>query len=257
MRVITEVELREKYKKSQFSTFHLPQGCRLTPAAAQFLSERKIQVITDENSKLELKVQENEAKDNEKTQNQHQTENLKTEKKEVAKKPEHMTHLRGKTLVAKNHPRIKFRGKVDTLEALLISTIIDVEKLGLSDLARDLREFLQYVANMMRAEVMEETLPPLSIRSWSEKEIREISHNPQRYFGIKHFMPKPEHGKLIAQLNYIRTQCRELEVAALDAFYSSDGKVERKDILQAVNRFSSLLYVMMVGLMSGHYKVGC
>lgn len=246
MRVFTEIELREKYKKCEFTTFHLPQATRLTPAAAQFLSERKIKIIaTAEDAPSDAKTQEPPVKQAQNNQ------------EESTKKPEHMTHLRGKNLVAKNHPRIKFRGKVDTLEALLISIIVDVEKLGLADLAIDLREFLQYVAEMMRAEVKEETLHPLSIRSWSEKEIRELSHNPQKHFGIKHFMPKPEQGEVIARLNCLRTQCRELEVAALDAFYGSDGKVEREDILQAVNRFSSLVYVMMVGLMSGHYKIGC
>ena len=35
-------------------------------------------------------------------------------------KPEHMTHLNGDTLVEKTHPRILFRGAVDTLEAELL-----------------------------------------------------------------------------------------------------------------------------------------
>ena len=36
-------------------------------------------------------------------------------------KPEHMTHLDGTTLVPKTHPRIVFRGKMDSLEARLIA----------------------------------------------------------------------------------------------------------------------------------------
>ena len=35
-------------------------------------------------------------------------------------KPEHFTHLDGDTLVPKNHPRIRFRGALDTLEAQLL-----------------------------------------------------------------------------------------------------------------------------------------
>ena len=35
-------------------------------------------------------------------------------------KPEHMTHLNAQVLVAKTHPRIRFRGKMDLLEAELL-----------------------------------------------------------------------------------------------------------------------------------------
>ena len=38
----------------------------------------------------------------------------------VEEKPEHMTHLNGEFLVPKDHPRILFRGKMDTLESELI-----------------------------------------------------------------------------------------------------------------------------------------
>ena len=38
----------------------------------------------------------------------------------VEEKPEHMTHLNGEVLVPKTHPRIRFRGAMDTLEAELL-----------------------------------------------------------------------------------------------------------------------------------------
>ena len=38
----------------------------------------------------------------------------------VEEKPEHMTHLNAEMLVPKTHPRILFRGAMDTLEAELI-----------------------------------------------------------------------------------------------------------------------------------------
>ena len=41
----------------------------------------------------------------------------------LEEKPEHMTHLNGDTLVPKTHPRILFRGKLDTLEAELLLLI--------------------------------------------------------------------------------------------------------------------------------------
>ncbi len=256
MRVITEVELREKYKKSPFTSFTLPAGCKFTPAASQFLSERQIEI----KEKNEEKPVQNKEEKKEYTQDSKKTVNKAAQEKKAEKKsekPEHMTHLRGKTLVSKSHPRIKFRGKLDSFTALLMKTIVDIEKYGYKKLSKDLRELLDYsMVKMMRADVLDEKLEPLTIHGWSQQEIREISHNPQRYLGVKHIFPTPEHGEIVAKLNILRAKSRELEVVAHEAFYEIPGQVEREDILQALNRYSSLIYVMMAGLVSGLYKPG-
>jgi ethanolamine utilization cobalamin adenosyltransferase len=241
MRVITEIELRDEYKKAPFTSFKLPEGCRLTPSAAQFLSERKIEVITGQQAQANRIVKsETTRKNNSGSGNE---------------KPEHMTHLRGTELVLKSHPVIKYRGKLDTFEALLLSTVLDAESAGFHELARDLQDTLDYSRQVMRAEVKIEHLAQIKIRGWSPQEIRERSHYLKKYYDINHFTPQPGHGRLIAQLNYLRTQARELELSAIDAF-CSDEKVEREDILQALNRFSSLIYIFMAQLLSGHYKIG-
>jgi ethanolamine utilization cobalamin adenosyltransferase len=43
----------------------------------------------------------------------------------------------------------------------------------------------------------------------------------------------------------------------MDAFTVALEVVEREDIIQGLNRLSSLIYIMMVQLISGHYRVGC
>lgn len=239
MRVITEGELREQYKQKEFQTFRLPAGVGLTPAARQFLSERRIKLLTGDG--------EAEA-----------GYTVYSTGERLSEKPEHMTHIRGTALVPKNHPRIKFRGKLDSFEALLISAIVEAGSQGYGELAADLGELLEFSRQIMSAEVREQPLPPLSFRGLSPEEIREHSHHPGKYYGVPHLFPQPVQGKLMAQLNFIRTQCRELELAALDAFYG-DGEgdpVERPDILLALNRFSSLVYIMMLQMVSGRYKVG-
>lgn len=220
MRVITEAELRDQYKQAEFSSFRLPDDTRLTPSAQQFLSERRISIITGDSGK-----------------------------------PENMTHLNGKSLVLKSHPRIKFRGKLDSMEALVISTILEVESHGYVELAKDLGDVLDYLRQVMSAEVRERPLEPLTFHSLNSEEIREHSHYPHRHYGISHFLPQPRHGKLMAQLNMLRVQTRELEVAAMDAF-CTQTVMDRPDIIQALNRLSSLFYIMMIQICSGHYKVG-
>ncbi|MGI6686274.1 MAG: cobalamin adenosyltransferase [Bacillota bacterium] len=243
MRAITETELRDAYKKAEFISYTLPEGCRLTPAAAQFLSERRIPVH---------KAGASSAVSTPKPGKQEAYS-----VSEMKGKPEHMTHLNGRNLVLKNHPRIKFRGKIDTFEALLINAILEIEGVGYQELGRDLREVLNYVRQILRAEVKEEPLAAISFHGWPESEIRDRSHHPQKYFGVNHLLPNPEQGVLMAKLNYLRTQARELELAAMDAFPATPEKMEREDIIQALNRLSSLIYIMMVQLVSGHYRVGC
>lgn len=242
MRAVTETELRDAYKKAEFTSYTLPEGSRLTPAAAQFLSERRIPVHTA-----------TEVKD-------HPIEPAKNEvyaREQISGKPEHMTHLNGKNLVIKNHPRIKFRGKIDTFEAHLINGILEVQGLGYQELGRDLKDVLAYTRQILRAEVLDEPLPPLYFNGWSGEEIRERSHHPQKYFGVGHLTPNPEHGALMGKLNFLRTQAREVELVAMNAFIVNRETVEREDILQSLNRLSSLLYIMMIQLVSGHYRVGC
>lgn len=256
MRVITEGELREQYKQKEFQTFRLPAGVGLTPAARQFLSERRIKLLTGDSEAEGVSAgrdgQPSPGREAEAGYTVYSTG------ERLAEKPEHMTHIRGTALVRKNHPRIKFRGKLDSFEALLIVTIVEAGSQGYGELAADLGELLEFSRQIMSAEVREQPLPPLSFRGLSPEEIREHSHHPGKYYGVPHLFPQPVQGKLMAQLNFIRTQCRELELAALDAFYG-DGEgdmVERPDILLALNRFSSLVYIMMLQMVSGRYKVG-
>jgi len=255
MRVITEAELREQYKQSEFTSFRLPEGAGLTPAARQFLSERGIQVLTgsgETGGRPAGRAEQAVAGRAGGTGEAGYTVLATGEK--VAEKPEHLTHVRGTMLVPKNHPRIKFRGKLDSLEALLISAIVEVDSQGLGELARDLGELLEYCRRIMSAEVREQPLVPLSFRGLTAAEIREHSHHPRRFYGVAHLFPQPGQGRVMAQLNFIRTQCRELELVAMDAFYGDqDG---RPDILMALNRLSSLVYIMMLQLASGRYKVG-
>lgn len=250
MRVITEVELREQFKEAEFTSYQLPAGARLTPSAEQFLSERKIKILTDSPGASEPRGKHLNYTDIEGGYS------VLTTGEKLAEKPEHMTHIRGTALVLKNHPRIKFRGKLDSLEALLISAIIEVAGHGYRELARDLSELLAYARQIMSAEVKGEPLTPLSYRGLSPAEIREHSHHPQRYYDVSHILPQPDMGRLMAQLNMLRTQSRELELAAMDAFCGLPDGEDRPDIIQSLNRLSSLIYIMMLQLTSGHYKVG-
>ena len=257
MKVITEIELRDLYQKQPFDCYKLEYPDKLTPAAYQFLTERRIE-ITEINHKNSDKPASKEKKERQSPEvKASETGYLIVDTgKHVTEKPEEYTHLKGRNLVPKNHKRIKFRGKLDSLQASLIALIIEIESSGHKTLSEDMSKILDYLRKILRAEVLEEQLELITFNGWNDAEIRDRSHHPDKYFGIKHFMPEPKFGKLMAALNQLRTQVRELEILAVDAFlFEKENRVERQDILLALNRLSSLVYIVMCQYLGGFYKI--
>ena len=154
-------------------------------------------------------------------------------------KPEHMTHLHGDTLVSKNHPRIHFRGKLDSLGAQVV--LIQCEVAVDPALVANLQEIRDVVHELMRCEVLDRPFARDTILGLSFAELREQSHNPQKYFGLRAMIaPDAGQGRTNALLNALRTAVRETELAAVAAF-----EAERPDLTQALNRLSSGVYILM------------
>lgn len=156
-------------------------------------------------------------------------------------KPEHMTHLNGEVLVPKTHPRIRFRGKMDTLEAeLILCQLVPGAPEGA------LGEILDLSRKILRCDVLEEPLRQDTLCGLTQEEQRGRSHMPQDYYGQPHFMPQASDGSVIAGLNRARCFAREAELAAMEAFSDREGNLIREDIPKALNRMSSMLYLLMI-----------
>ena len=159
----------------------------------------------------------------------------------MEEKPEHMTHLNGEFLVEKIHPRIAFRGKVDTLEAELLLCFAHTQ----GSVSAQLKEALSYTRNLLRYEVLDEPVPDMPLGGMDAAALRQRSHRPQEFYGQPHFMPEPEDGAAILQVNRARCAARAAELAAVAAFPTG-----REDLLRAFNRLSSFLYLVMIQLKS-------
>ena len=164
----------------------------------------------------------------------------------VEGKPEQMTHLNGDVLVPKTHPRIVFRGKMDTLESELILC-----QLADKSLENPVGEILGLARQIIRCDVLEEPLAWDTLCGLTESQQRTRSHFPQEYYGQPHFMPSFSDGMVIARLNRARCAAREAELASMDAFSDREGKLTRQDIPQALNRMSSMLYLLMIQKKAG------
>jgi len=158
-------------------------------------------------------------------------------------KPEHMTHLNGNVLVMKTHPRIRFRGKMDQLEAELLLCQTQVPTVS-----AQLGEILALARNLVRCDVLEEPVKEEKLCGLTMDELRSRSHRPQDFYSQPHFMPQAQDGLDILLLNRARCCARSAELAAAEAFCDREGLPTREDILRALNRMSSMLYLLMIQL---------
>lgn len=202
--------------------FFLGKGDCLTPGARDFLQRERIPILSGEEAKIETYRLENGGF--------------------IREKPEHMTHLHGDVLVPKTHPRIVFRGAIDTLEAELVLCQLEIPRLR-----KELEEILDLARKIIRCDVLEEKLETETLCGLTQEELRKHSHFPQQYYDQPHFMPAYTDGKEILLLNRCRCAARHAELRAVAAF--CDGaKPVREDILRAMNRMSSMLYILMIRL---------
>ena len=195
--------------------FYLGKGDQLTSEARDFLARERIEILPANRAKPERWKLENGGF--------------------MEEKPEHMTHLNGDTLVPKTHPRIRFRGAVDTLEAEILLCGLELPRHR-----EALAELLALTRQILQCEVLEKTLEERPLCGLTETEIRRRSHFPQEHYGQPHFMPDFADGQIILRLNKLRTLVRATELAANQAL------PERTDLLKALNRMSSMVYLLMI-----------
>ena len=207
--------------------FYLGKGDQLTSQARDFLVRERIEILPADRAKPD--------------------EYRLLTGGTVTEKPEHMTHLHGNVLVMKTHPRIAFRGAIDTLEAelLLAQSVLCKPYDG------QVGEVLEFARRLIRCDVLDEQVEDDKLCGLTAEELRVRSHRPQEFYGQPHFMPAAGDGEGILRVNRARCAARAAELSAVAAFSDREGNPTRPDILKALNRLSSMLYIIMIQLKAG------
>lgn len=219
----TEEAVRANIRNRQGRrVFFLGDKDTLTPGARDYLTREKIPILSAAEAPIEEYRLPNGAV--------------------IREKPEHMTHLHGDVLVHKTHPRIAFRGAVDLLEMELLLCQNALEK----PYSGEIGEILGLARQLIRCEVLSETVSCQRLCGLSASEIRSRSHHPADYYGQPHFMPEASDGQAMLLLNRCRCAVRSAELAAARAFTDEDGNCTRTDIMQALNRMSGMVYILMI-----------
>ncbi|MBC2851703.1 ethanolamine utilization protein [Cetobacterium sp. 8H] len=249
--VLTEEKLKMMYKQKKIDRLVIDEGTILTPSARQFLNERGIELVSEiGKSSSEIKEKESE-KDN--------TQDIKIKYKGVngevyVDKPEYMTQIYGNVLVKKDNKRIVFRGKIDSLQAKWLVLSKEFENSKNINLVKDLESVEKFIKKILVSEVLGEALGDVEVLSYNLDQIKEVSHNPNKYFKRGHlFDISKKEDVIVLKLNELRTYSRETEISAIEAFVKENGVIERKDLLTALNRMSSVIYIMMLKGAVGEY----
>lgn len=254
MKVITEAILRDELRADSPEIYYVPEGKIISPAAREYLQQRKIKIAKEQGA----------------AQPHREARQCQPPEKSVPgtpkfidyetgafymEKPEHMTHLHDNVLVRKSHPRIIFRGKLDSLQASVVYAQAAIDKAGGGQkLIDDLSDILGVLREIMRCDVLNEEFTGEPIIGLTHAELRERSHDPMKFFQIKRMLlPDYSMGEAYAMLNWIRAGVRETEIAAVQGFASGSG-TGRNDIIQGLNRVSSAMHIMMCRHLAGEYR---
>lgn len=263
MNVITEAYLRDIMKENRPEVFYVPEGSLLSPSARDYLNQYKIKiekqepgvVEKDNGVKSEIPAEKSPEIDADSCHIQKAAYVDYATGAFFTSKPEHMTQLTGNKLVPKNHLRIVFRGKLDSLQALIILNQSFIAKNSRrTKLLEDLEDVLKILQNIMRCDVLDEPFTIERIIGLTHAELREHSHNPMKFYNIRQMiMPHYTMGEEYAILNQIRTAIRECEISAVNA-YQIGNDYTHQDILEEFNRLSSALHIMMCKYLAGDYN---
>ena len=157
--------------------------------------------------------------------------------------------------MTKEHPRIWFRGKVDSAIAAAILVQKQLQPVlapELQGLLADLRSWLGWA---MRCEVLDEAVPVLSMGPFSREAVRRLACHPEE-LGLEPLCPDAAEGSIFTLLNWLRAIIRETEVAAAFAFRKQDGTLERPDILELLDGLSNAVYAFMLLVKAGDRGLG-
>ena len=254
--VLSEDILKIKYRKEPFDVFEIEKGTLLTPSAKQFLNEKGIElVIKGEKPFVSTKNEENNVDTEEKAPYE-KPKYIGKNGEYYFEKPEYMTVVDGNILISKNSKLIALRGKIETFLAELLLTGKEIELTSNNDkLIRDIETVIKFVQNIMVAEKLNKILENQTFfDSKSIKDIKEIIENPKQYLKKGHLLEISLNSDLtIHKLNRLRFLARELEIQAID-YFVEDYKVSRKDLLEAFNILSDVIYIIILKVDNGEYR---
>lgn len=265
MPIVTETHLRNQIRQPQQGmSITLPKDTRFSPSALDFIKQWKIEVVYGEKLPAEAEESPVAAESAPKPGWDKpgafpvvltgDLPRCTTCGMPVKPKPEHMTQLDAGHFSPKNTPRIRFRGRMDTLHALFLLVLTRARAENLPVLAERLKTLAAYCREITSAEYNHRQVEPLVLDGLGDEDLRKATHTPEQAIGIPHIVPGPADPEILHWLNLLRCQVREAELTGLDAFAPYGDQPAEPDLVRAVNRLSNAVYYLALLFVAGKLK---
>lgn len=254
MLVITEADLRRMWQDGRGTLAPMPRDARLTPSARDFIKHWNLEIpYVDEPAVSDSKRPTWDRPGTFPVQRSGTAPVCNTCGQAVADKPGHLTQLDAGYIAPKTTPRLLFRGKMDTLQAHFLVTGALAQRLQLSALTKSLDTLTAYCREITSAEYHGRKVAPLEMDGQNADAIQAAIHRPEDSLGVAHLVPSADDHEMLLQLNLLRCQVRENELAGATVFTDTDHRPTRSDLIQALNRLSSAVYLLALRFKAEHH----
>jgi ethanolamine utilization cobalamin adenosyltransferase len=219
MKFITEEYLRDLYRKEAFNTYKLQQGQRLTPGAAEYLSDKKIKVDNDA-SKANKNVSQNS-----------QAETIKEE---------------GNNNLNLNK---KLCYKLKSMEAVFLVTSSEILKEDIIS-AQNIINLGRKISNIRKVVESKCTLEPVYCRECTGMNSSNFTTEIDDCFEITEFHMQLEKSNIILKMHALRCELRELQFEIINTYKNDDESLKNKiigNVNSIINSLSQLICLAVGG----------
>ncbi|KZL90889.1 cobalamin adenosyltransferase [Clostridium magnum] len=227
IRFITEEYLRDLYRKEPFNTYKLQQGQRVTPGAAQYLSDKRIKMITD-NSKV---------KESNKIKAVKQVETVKEE--ENSNSNVNLNLNLKKKLCCK----LKFT------EATFLVTSSEILREDII-LAQNVISLGRKISNIRNVVEGKGTLEPIYCKECTGINSLNFTTELEDCFEITEFHMQLNKSSAILKIHVLRCALRELHFQIIDTYKNDDDDLKNR-IINTINSIINSLSQLICSAVGG------
>ncbi|NMM65359.1 cobalamin adenosyltransferase [Clostridium sp. P21] len=227
IKFITEEYLRDLYRKEPFDTYKLQQGQRLTPGAAQYLSDKRMKLITDD-SKANTKVNAN--------------SQVKVVKQVEEVKQDSSTNSSLNSNLNLDL-RKKLCCKLKSIEATFLVTSSEILKEDII-LAQNIISLGRKISNIRSVVEGKGTLEPIYCRECTGMNSLNFTTEIEDCFEITEFHMQLDKSSAILKIHVLRCALRELHFEIIDTYKNDDNDLKdriMKNINSIINSLSQLI----------------
>jgi len=218
MKFITEEYLRDLYRKEPFNTYKLQQGQRLTPGAAQYLSDKRITMDNDASKKDKNVSQDN------------KTETIK---------PEGNSNINLKKLCC----------KLKSMEAVFLVTSSEILREDII-LAQNIINLGRKISNIRNVVEGKGALESIYCKECTGMNSLNFITELDDCFEITEFHMQLEKSSAILKMHTLRCALRELQFEIIDTYKNDDDGLKNR-IMENTNSIINSLSQLICSAVGG------